>query len=73
MDMNRENVDFIQSACNPVAVANTFAEWVKAEFHKTGSMDGLKENDLLLATLGKVCDLFQLQHDGEKAYRYLTK
>ena len=70
MELNKENVEFLQSACNPVAVANTFAQWVKEAFHATGckDMDTLKDNPLLLATLGKLCSLFKLEHDGERAY-----
>lgn len=73
MDISKENVDFIQSACNPVAVANTFAEWVKAEYRRTNDMESIRDNDLLLAVLGKLCSMFNLEHDGTKAYRYIGK
>lgn len=71
MELNKENVEFLQSACNPVAVANTFAEWCKEELHKTNNTDSIKQNELLLGVLGKLCSLFELDHDGERAYKYL--
>lgn len=71
MELNKENVEFIQSACNPVAVANTFAEWCKQRLHENNNMDLIKDDPFLLATLGKLCSLFNLDHDGTRAYKYL--
>lgn len=71
MELTRENVEYIQSACNPVAVARQFSEWCKEELHKTNSMDSIRDNPLLLGVLGKLCDMFKLDHDGERAYKYI--
>ena len=73
MKLNRDNVDAIQGACNPIATANQFAEWVTEAYKQGITMDQIKENELLLGVLGKLCDLFRLDHDGERAYKYMSK
>lgn len=74
MELTKENVDFIQSACNPIAVSMQFAEWIKAEYLKDISKgtDHLLENKLLLGVLGKLCSMFKLDHDEIMAYEYCS-
>ena len=70
MELNKENVDYIQSACNPLAVARQFHEWCQAVKDDTNSLDAIRENELLAGVLGKLCDMFGIEH-GDRAYRYM--
>ena len=71
MKLTRENVDYIQSACNPLAVARQFYEWCQEIKDETNNLNAIQENDLLAGVLGKLCDMFHISHDGERAYRYM--
>jgi hypothetical protein len=70
MELNIKNVDFIQSAVNPIAVSRQFAEWVK-EVARAEGMTAARQNDLLRGVLGKLCDMFSLEH-GDSAYEYMA-
>ena len=73
MELNRENVEYIQSACNPVAVARQFAEWCLVVKDQNNSMVPVTDDLLLLGVLGKLCSMFNLDHDGERAYKYIKE
>lgn len=73
MELNRENVDYIQSACNPVAVAHQLNEWSKDVLHATNNMHDVTSNVLLKAVIGKLCSLYNIDHSGEQAYAYLNQ
>lgn len=72
MELNKENVDYIQSACNPVAVANQLNEWSKDVLHERNNMNDVIDNVLLKAVIGKLCSLYGIDHNGDQAYAYLT-
>jgi hypothetical protein len=68
MKLTKQNVEYIQSACNPLAVANTLAEWQREIFDANNSMTEVRQNRLLRAVVGKLCDLYGIDHDGTYAY-----
>lgn len=73
LPMTKDNVEFLQSACNPLAVARTLYEWSQQIMDEQRDMNAIKENPYLLAVIGKLCDLYRIEHDGERAYKYLTE
>lgn len=68
MELTKENVEFLQSACNPVAVANTLAKWSSEVSQTQGGHPAVTSNELLRAVVGKLCDLYGIDHDGTFAY-----
>lgn len=67
MELNEENVNLIQSACNPVAVANQLAKWSQEVSRKDG-LAAVRDNPLLKAVVGKLCSLYGIDHNGMSAY-----
>ena len=72
MELTKENVEFLQSACNPVAIANTLAKW-SSEVSQNGGHPAVTSNELLRAVVGKLCDMYGISHDGIFAYSALYK
>lgn len=70
MELNKNNVDAIQWARNPIAVSKQFAAWVQ-EVAQAQGMTAARQNDLLRGVLGKLCDMFSVEH-GQDAYRYMS-
>jgi hypothetical protein len=73
MDLNKENVEYIQSACNPVAVANLLAKWTKEVADTQGGHPAVVKNELLRAVVGKLCDMYGIEHDSMFTYEALAK
>jgi hypothetical protein len=63
MELNKQNVEFIMGACNPTAVANQLARW-SADVIKDGGTDAAKRHPLLRVVVGKLADLYGVDHDG---------
>lgn len=71
MELNKQSVDLIQDACNPVAVARQLTEW-SAELGKTQGTDAITQSALLRAVVGKLCAMYGIAHDSYYTYEYLN-
>jgi len=73
MELTKENVEFLQSACNPVAVANTLARWSSEVSQTQGGHPAVTSNELLRAVVGKLCHMYGIEHNGDYTYQGLFK
>lgn len=64
MELNKQNVEFIMGACNPIAVANQLARWSSEVVKEGGGTDAAKKHPLLRAVVGKLADMYGVDHDG---------
>lgn len=73
MELTKENVEFIQSACNPVAIANQLAKWSSEVSQTQGGHPAVVSNELLRAVVGKLCDMYGINHDSQFTYSAIYK
>lgn len=54
----------IQDACNPIAVANYLARASRVVSDEFKGFDKMRQDPYLKAIVGKLCDMFNIDHDG---------
>ena len=71
-EMVKKDAKDLQDACNPIAVANYLVRASKVVSNDKGGFDALREDPYIRAIVGKLCDLYNIDHDW-KVYECLSE
>jgi hypothetical protein len=70
MELTKQAVEQIQNACNPAGVAYQLAEWTATVQRDVGT-SAATTSPLLRAIVGKLCDMYGIDHDAKYTYEAL--